>query len=89
MGYKFSGLNTIQRDSFFIRLKDKPTHYIHFEGDNPDNPEDEVIYRVNESEVGACIWTEKKAKAFIKMSNANNLEMVNVRDVLKNDSSSN
>lgn len=85
---KFDGLNKIGNDAYFIRLKDKPNFYIHFEGDNPKN-QSEVVYRVNEGSKGACVWHKKQAEEFIKYTGKNNLEFVSVKSVLGNDSSFN
>jgi len=82
------GINNIGEELYFIRLKDNANGYIHFEGDNPKN-NDEVVYCVKEGNVGACIWKEKQGKAFIKQTQAGNLEMVKVREVVGNDSSMN
>lgn len=81
------GMNSIGDDSYFLRLKDKPDHFIH-----PDpslETKDEVGYRVVQGEKGAAIFHKKQADNFIKESGANNLEMVRVKDILKNDNSGN
>lgn len=85
---RFEGLNSIDKDSYFIRLSDKKDHFIHFEGDNP-NDDSEIVYRVINGEKGACIWHKKEAEAFIKYIGKSNVEMVKVTDVLKNDGSLN
>jgi len=85
---RFEGLNSIDKDSYFIRLSDRKDHFIHFEGDNPDD-DSEVVYRVIKGEKGACVWHKKECKAFIKNIGKSNVEMVKVTDVLKNDGSLN
>jgi len=80
-----SGLNYISGDSYFIRLKDKKDFFIHFEGDNPENPDKEVIYRVKEGAEGAGIFHKEQAENFIMMSDYDNMELVKVTDILVND----
>jgi len=93
---RFEGLNSIDKDSYFIRLSDKKDHFIHFEGDNPNDRLDKfnpmskyppvgVTYRVIKGEKGACIWHKKEAEKFIEsVFGRQNIEMVKVTDVLKN-----
>lgn len=64
-GHIIKGLNLIG-EAYFIRLIDNKNCFVHFEGDNPDNPEKEVVYRMKEGSVGACLWHKDKAEAFIK-----------------------
>ncbi len=79
------GLNYISADSYFIRLKDNKDWFIHFEGDNPENPKQEVIYRVKEGAKGAGVFHKEQGSNFIIMEGADNLELVKVTDVLGND----
>lgn len=83
------GLNSISADSYFIRLKDNKETFLHFEGDNPDNPKEEVVYRLKQGTVGAGIWHKKEAEALIQMSGANNLEMVKASEIIKDDGTRN
>lgn len=79
------GLNSIDgQNSYFIRLKDKPTHFLHYQGDNPANDE-EVMYQVKQGVSGAAVWKKDKAEQLIKESSAVNLEIVKVSDVIPND----
>lgn len=79
------GLNSIDaQNSYFIRLKDKPTHFLHYQGDNPANNE-EVMYKVKEGTSGAAVWRKDKAEQLIRESSVVNLEIVKVSDVLPND----
>ena len=86
-GIGLKGINSIGDDSYFLRLTDRPDHFIH-----PDpslETRDEAGYRVNKGAEGAAVFHKAQAKNFIKMSGAPNLEMVRVKDVLGNDNSTN
>jgi len=83
------GMNSIGDDSYFIRLKDNKENYIHFGGDNPSNPKEEVAYVVKKGLIGACGFHKVQGENFIKMSGADNLELVKMSDVVKDDGTSN
>ena len=79
------GLNSISKDSYFIRLIDDKEYYMHLEEDNDDN----YVYNVKKGTVGACGWHKKEGEEFIKMSGRTNLELVKVLEILGNDGSLN
>jgi hypothetical protein len=82
------GLNNLPPDSYFIRLKDNKNAFLHYDGDDPKDKE-QVVYKVKEGFIGACIWTKEKAEAFIMQAGIGNVELARVTDVLPNDGSMN
>ena len=80
----YYNLNTLPKDSYFLRLKDNKNCFIHFECDCDDD-ETESIYVVQEGVEGAEIFTKEDAYEFIVKSGANNLELVKVISILPND----
>lgn len=89
-GYVKSGVNYLDKESYFIRLKDSPTVFLHFEGDNPENKE-EVKYVFKEGPVGAAVFLRKKAESFMRKTGIDRrgAELASVRKVLGADSSMN
>jgi uncharacterized protein YecA (UPF0149 family) len=82
-------VSQIDKSSVFIRLKDDHTQFVHPEGANPENPKEEEIFRIKEGAIGAGVWKEEEALAFIKHSEADNLEIVPVKEITGSDSSLN
>lgn len=73
------GLDSISDDSYFIRLKDDIESYLHLEEDNKDN----YVYKVKKGTIGACGWHKKEGERFINESGRTNLELVNMKDVIR------
>lgn len=80
-----TGLNSISDDSYFIRLKNNPNHFLHFKNDLISSKE----YEVQEAVIGACICDKQHGEHFIKSVKNVNLELVKVHVVLGNDGSLN
>lgn len=80
-----NGINSIDKDSCFIRLSNKQGYYLHVEKLN----EKQARYVVKLGTVGAAIWRKESAELFIKESEYNNLEAVKVIDILGTDASMN
>ena len=78
-------LDTVKKNSVFLRLKDKPDHYIHLHSENKK----EFVYVVKRGVVGACIWEKEKGLEFIKEEGLSNVEIIDVRSILKEDGGSN
>jgi hypothetical protein len=85
----YTGTNTIGNDSYFIRLKDNKNTFIHFEGNNPNDPKEDAVYRAKEGIKGACIFHKKQGEGFIKHSGASNLELVRVKSLIAPDKTEN
>lgn len=76
------GLNSIDANSYFIRLTDKKNHYLHYVGENEDG---DLKYEVKEGYSGACVWHKLHGELFIFQSRIPNLELVKVTNIIPND----
>lgn len=79
----YTGNNAIGDDAFFLRLSDNKDYFLHPDGEN---------YKVLKGPVGAGIFKKQNAENFIEMlknQGTTNVEMVNVKDILGVDPSSN
>lgn len=82
------GINAIGDDAYFIRLKNDKESYVHYESE--DRQKGTATYRVKKGlGKGVAGWHKKEGENFISESNADNLELVKVSDILGNDSSLN
>lgn len=72
----------VPEDAYFIKLSDHENQFVHFEGDNPEDSS-QVIYRIKEGSIGACVFKKQNAENFIKESPGSNLILVKVRDYIK------
>lgn len=79
----FIGQNSIGEDSYFIRLSNDNTYYLH-----PRIGEGGV-FEIKKGTTGAGIWKKEKAEYLMGVVNEKNLEIVKVFDILGNDGSLN
>lgn len=74
-------MNNDLKDAYFIRLKNDKEYFLH-----PDptlETKEEVGYRICKGLKGAAGFKKENAENFIKLSGANNLEIVPAKEVLK------
>ena len=83
---KITGINSIGEDAYFIRVIGDKEHYVHLDEDSTN---EDIIYKIKEGLVGACVFKKDHAEAFISFTKANNIETVRVSDVVGKDASLN
>lgn len=81
MSVKLTGLNAIGNDYYFIRLTDRPKYFVHLESTEGAN----ITYIIKKGTNGACAFSKEQGEEWIKASGAENLELIKVMKVLKND----
>lgn len=47
---------------YFVRTIEEPHRYMHFLGEDKGN----IAYGLQDSQIGACLWTFDKAQSFVK-----------------------
>ena len=81
------GLNSIGRDKYFIRLKDKQEYFMHL------TDAKRFVFRFKKGPVGAIVVNEEKAHELIEFirrtTGATNVEKVLTTQVLPNDGTMN
>lgn len=81
----FKGVNSIGKDAYFVRLKDKPDWFVHYRGEK-DGGE---LFQVEQGSIGAAVFHKANARRFINETGINNLELVEVIEIIGTDSSMN
>ena len=74
----FTGQNLIGVDSYFIRLSNDNTYYLH------PRIKESGVFDVKKGTVGAGIWKKVNAKYLMDSVNEKNLEVVKVFEILGN-----